>query len=107
MPERHTALAVLIDLPTAKRLFPGTPYGVFLAHALPDGRRDPRLTFGAAFRAAAAYWEPRAKAAQAARFSVTHINVWKARKSIAAKAAVVHLQSVIRAEMAELTAREG
>lgn len=102
MSETHPAVAVLIDLPTARKLFPGTPSEVFHACALPSRCRGLRLTFGAAFSAACAYWQPRAKAAQSARHSVAAHGRWQVRKAAAAEAALAHLQEVIRAELAAL-----
>lgn len=98
----HPALAVHISPTTACRLFPDTPASVFWweGHAHGSGVR---LTFGAAYRAASAFWGPRAKAAQSARFSITHRQVWAVRRAAAAEAALARLQEVIEAELAALT----
>jgi hypothetical protein len=99
MPD-HPALAVLIGLPTARQLFPGTPSEVFNSAQKGRGRG---LTFGAAFRAATAYWSPKAKAAQSARFSILAHARWKARRATAAEAGLAHLQAVIERELAVLS----
>jgi hypothetical protein len=102
MPDRaHPALAVEISIATARRLFPGTSYGTFWWHCR-ETSAGPRLTFGEAYRAAAQHWAGEALAAQAARFSVTHRQTWKARRASAAKAGLAHLKKIINAELAAL-----
>jgi hypothetical protein len=100
----HPALAVEITVATARRLFPGTPNRIFwwAGHAHGAGVR---MSFGTAYQVAAEYWATKAKAAQAARFSIMHRNAWKTRRAAAAAAAQDHFALVIRSEFEGLIGR--
>lgn len=102
MPERaHPALGVEITIASARRLFPGTPAGVFwwACHATSAGER---LTFFEAYRVAAEHWQSRAKAAQSARRSVAIFRHRKTRKKAAEEAGYAGLRAVIDFELATL-----
>jgi hypothetical protein len=104
MPDRtHPALANEISVSTARRLFPGTPNKVFWWAGRAHGV-GVKLSFGTAYHVACAHWEAELKAARSARYSVAGHARWQARRATAAEAALAHLQIVIVAELAALSA---
>lgn len=99
--ERHPALRLQITVTRAKRLFPGTPPGLFYRAAPHDGAGR-FLSFGQAFQIARQHWLPRREAAKSARRSAFTSARFRAERAARLPGAVDHVAGVVADELTHL-----